>query len=57
MQKMSEEQTQKMATLIVEAIWRHANKQAEQESPKAKETISAQDNPVKSNNTEVADES
>ena len=36
---------------------RKLQQQAEQESPKAKETISAQDNPVKSNNAGVADES
>ena len=54
---MFEEQLQKMATLIVEAIWRHANKQADQEKPKAKGTITPQDSPATFNNTEVAHDS
>jgi hypothetical protein len=54
---MCEEQQTKIAALIVEAIWRHANKQAEQQAIAAKEPAALPSDAPMHNDKEASDES
>jgi hypothetical protein len=58
---MCEEQQTKIATLIVEAIWRHANKQTEQQAVPFKEPTTppsdAPNEPTTHSDKEADDES
>ena len=54
---MCEEQQTKIATLIVEAIWRHANKRVEQQAIAAKEPATLPSDATMRSDKEASDES
>ena len=54
---MCEEQQTKIAALIVEAIWRHANKQAEQKANASKEPATLPSDVMLRSDKEADDES
>jgi len=54
---MCEEQQTKIATLIVEAIWRHANKQAEQQAVSTNEPTTLPSEATTRSDKEADDES
>jgi hypothetical protein len=54
---MCEEQKTKIAALIVEAIWRHANKLVEQQAVAAKEPTTPPSDETVHSDKEAADES
>ena len=54
---MCEEQQTKIAILIAEAIWRHANKLVEQQMITSTESTTTQDEVTLSNNKDADDES
>jgi hypothetical protein len=54
---MCEEQQAKIAALIVEAVWRRANKQVEQQAVAAKEAATPPSNATVRSDKEASDES
>jgi hypothetical protein len=54
---MCEEQQTKIAALIVEAIWRHANKQVEQQAIASKEAATPPSEATVQSDKEADDES